>query len=135
MPKIIITIPEILKLLSEINPHKASGPDNILACVLKETASEIAPMLTHLFQQSLNTGVIPPEWKQAYVTPIYKKGNKANPKNKFWRSSNVNTDLNWSLKVKLSQWSVLLVRHWKHLRFLYLLYLIVGTLCSATKVC
>ena len=38
-------------------------------------------MLTHLFQQSLNTGVIPPEWKQTYVTPIYKKGNKADPKN------------------------------------------------------
>ena len=84
MPEIIITIPGVLKLLSEINPHKASGPDNIPALVLKETASEIAPMLTHLFQQSLNTGVIiPPEWKQAYVTPIYKKlkGNKADPKN------------------------------------------------------
>ena len=81
MPEIIITIPGVLKLLSEINPHKASGPDNIPARVLKETASEIAPMLTHLFQQSLNTGVIPPEWKQAYVTPIYKKGNKADPKN------------------------------------------------------
>ena len=43
MPKIIITIPGVLKLLSEINPHKASGPDNIPARVLKETASEIAP--------------------------------------------------------------------------------------------
>lgn len=38
-------------------------------------------MLTHLFQQSLDTGVIPPEWKQTYVTLIYMKGNKADPKN------------------------------------------------------
>ena len=66
---------------TEINPHKATGPDNVPARVLKETAPVIAPMLTHLFQQSLNTSEIPLEWKQAYVTPILKKGNKSDPKN------------------------------------------------------
>jgi len=38
-------------------------------------------MLAHLFQQSLNCGVVPNDWKQAYVTPIYKKGDKASPIN------------------------------------------------------
>ena len=38
-------------------------------------------MLAHLFQQSLNCGVVPNDWKQAYVTPIYKKGDKSSPIN------------------------------------------------------
>ena len=80
MSEITITTPGVQKLLSEINPHKAHGPDNITARVLKETASVLAPMLAHLFQQSLNTGEIPTEWKLAYVTPIYKKGNREDPK-------------------------------------------------------
>ena len=80
MHEITITTPGVPKLLSEINPHKASGPDNIFACVLKETVSVTAPILTHLFQQLLNTSEISLEWKQAYVTPIHKKGSKSDPK-------------------------------------------------------
>ena len=38
-------------------------------------------MLMHLFQQSLRDHTIPAIWKQAYVTPIYKKGNRSDPKN------------------------------------------------------
>ena len=81
MPEIIITTPGVQKLISEINPHKTHSPDNIPARVVKESQSVLAPMLTHLFQQSLHTGEIPPEWKLAYVTPIYKKGNREDPKN------------------------------------------------------
>ena len=46
MPEITITIPGVLKLLFEINQCKASGPDNIPALVLKETASVIAPPIS-----------------------------------------------------------------------------------------
>ena len=38
-------------------------------------------MLTHIFQQSLSTGVLPTQWKHAYVTPIFKKGAKTDPTN------------------------------------------------------
>ena len=64
-----------------MNPFKATGPDAISACFLKETANEIAPMLTCLFNQSLATGEVPQDWKKAYVIPIYKKGSKSDPRN------------------------------------------------------
>ena len=78
MPPVTIslTISGIYKLLTDLNPFKATGPDNIPACFLKETAEEVAPMLTHLFNQSLRTGEIPQDWKKAYVQyviPVYEK--------------------------------------------------------------
>ena len=33
------------------------------------------------YQQSLSTGVVPTQWKHAYVTPIFKKGAKTDPTN------------------------------------------------------
>ena len=76
-----ITTSGVCKLLSDCNPHKSAGPDNIHSCFLKNTANEIAPMLTHLFQSSLSTGIIPSVWKQAYVTPIYKTGSRSDARN------------------------------------------------------
>lgn len=49
--------------------------------VLKATATEVSPMLSHIFQQSLDSGIVPTQWKHAYVSPVFKKGNKNDPKN------------------------------------------------------
>ena len=81
MPDISISVFGVHKLLSDLNPFKATGPDAISARFLKETANEIAPMLTCLFNQSLATGEVPQDWKKAYVIPIYKKGGKSDPRN------------------------------------------------------
>ena len=40
------------------------------------TAFETAPLLTHLFQQSLRNGIVPGSWKETSVTSLYKKGDK-----------------------------------------------------------
>ena len=81
MPDISSNVSGVHKLLSDLNPFKATGPDAISACFLKETANELAPMLTCLFNQSLTTGDIPQDRKKAYVIPIHKKGSKTDPKN------------------------------------------------------
>ena len=39
----------VIKLLNQFNPLKAIGPDNIHARILKETSSEIAPVLALIF--------------------------------------------------------------------------------------
>ena len=81
VPPITFTVNGIQKQLSTLNINKASGPDNISGRILQICATEIAPILTVLFSQSLNTGEVPLDWLSANVTPVYKKGDKHNPSN------------------------------------------------------
>ena len=76
LPEISITEHGVFTLLSQIDPHKACGLDNIPARVLQELAQDLTPMITHLFKQSLDIRELPPEWKTAYVIPIFKKDKK-----------------------------------------------------------
>lgn len=48
---------------------------------MKETAAEITPALTLLYQASINQGIIPSDWKEALVVPIFKKGDRNKPVN------------------------------------------------------
>ena len=41
------------------------------------TANEIAPILTHIYKSSLDQGLLPVDWKSANISPIFKKGNRA----------------------------------------------------------
>ena len=76
-PDITIEPNGVAKLLAKLNPHKAKGPDNIEAKLLKIAATELAPAISLLFQASLDQGVVPEIWKKAFVSPIFKKGDKA----------------------------------------------------------
>jgi len=76
-----ITLPGVQKLLQNINPYKASGPDNISGRVLKELHVQTAPILTMIFEKSLKTGITPTDWKHANVAPAFKKGEKYKPVN------------------------------------------------------
>ena len=69
------------KLLKNLKVHKATGPDEIPAYILKTAADELAPALALLFQLSMDQGEIPQDWKQALVVPIFKKGDKHQPSN------------------------------------------------------
>ena len=78
---ITISSSGILKLLNNLNVNKATGPDRICARVLRETSSTIAPILTIIFQCSLDTGIIPDDWKTANIVPIHKKNDRSKPAN------------------------------------------------------
>jgi hypothetical protein len=69
------------KLLSDLNPPKASGPDLLPTRILKLVASKIAPVLSVIFQQSYDTGTVPTDWTQANITAVFKKGDKTKPSN------------------------------------------------------
>ena len=53
----------VKKLLVQLKPRKASGPDRLLA-------HELAPSLTALYNQSLSTQVLPEDWKRAFISPV-----------------------------------------------------------------
>jgi len=69
----VFTIPGILKLLNNVNPKKANGPDLIPCRILKEAAMEIAPFLKLLFTHSVESGTVPKDWLKANITPVFKK--------------------------------------------------------------
>ena len=53
---------------------EASGPDGITARLWKDAAPVIAKPITYLVNLTISTGLIPYEWKDARVTPIFKSG-------------------------------------------------------------
>ena len=61
MPNTHIDNNSVIKLLSRLNPSKGNGPDLPPTSVLKEAATEIAPYLCFIFQQSINAGEVPPD--------------------------------------------------------------------------
>ena len=76
MGEITVDPKGVIKLLNNLNIHKAPGPDGLSARVLKECSSEIAPVLTYIFNESLVQGAVPDDWRQANVAPVFKKGEK-----------------------------------------------------------
>ena len=53
MPAIQVDTAGIAKLLGEIDPYKAMGPDGIPPKLLKELANEVAPCMGLMFSASL----------------------------------------------------------------------------------
>ncbi|CAL4083944.1 unnamed protein product, partial [Meganyctiphanes norvegica] len=49
--------------------------------MLKETASSVCFPLSMIFEESLQTGETPDDWRKANVTPIFKKGDRNDPAN------------------------------------------------------
>ena len=68
-------------LLKNIDQTKSTGPDELPVRILKETAKEIAGVLSVIFQRSCEDGTVPSDWLPARISAIYKKGDKANPSN------------------------------------------------------
>ena len=81
MPNITIDCNGVVKLLGQLNPSKANGPDQIPTRVLKEAAPAIAPYLCYIFQQSLDSGDVPADWRHANMSAIYKKGSRVDAAN------------------------------------------------------
>ena len=77
MPDIIITTEGVAKLLHDLNPNKATEPDEVPAKILQLAANELAPALSLFFLKLLITGELPLSWLRANITPIFKKGDRS----------------------------------------------------------
>ena len=61
-----------IRLLDNLNSHKATGPDNIPTQLLKQLSPEISPVLTMIFQAALQQCQVPTDWKTANIVPVHK---------------------------------------------------------------
>ena len=67
---------KVMKVLMHLNPNKTPGVDQIYSVMLKNLAKELAIPLSHIFECSMATGVVPEDWRIANVAVINKKGPK-----------------------------------------------------------
>ena len=63
---------EVAKLISEINPNKSCRIDLIDPFIIKQLGSTLAPVLSNIFNKSINTGRVPDKLKEGIIIPVYK---------------------------------------------------------------
>ena len=78
-----VTHNEVLTRLTKINVKKAVGPDGIppKLHVLKIGAPSIAPFLTNMINKSIDLSIYPSDFKEAYLSPVFKKDDHLNKLN------------------------------------------------------
>jgi len=65
---------ELSEITSNLKSSNSTGFDDISTALLKSIIPEIDEVLSHIFNQSLITGIIPSKLKIAKVIPIFKAG-------------------------------------------------------------
>ena len=71
----------VRRLLRQLDPSKATGPDGVPSRVLKECAEPLALPLSDLFSLCFRCGTQPSTWKIANVVPVHKRKSKSEAKN------------------------------------------------------
>ena len=72
---------EIVSLVRNLNPNKASGSDGLSGQMLLLCDDSVGKPLKIIFENILLTSLYPDMWKVANVTPVFKKGDKQVHKN------------------------------------------------------
>ena len=72
---------DIAKLISHLYPNKVHGHDMLSIRKIKLCGNSICKPPSIIFNDYLNEGKFPHEWKKANVVPVHKRGNKQSLKN------------------------------------------------------
>lgn len=80
----MFTLDEVTDAISNLDCKKDAGPISISAKFIIYNCDKLAPILLEIFNGILATGIFPSEWKNAYITPIPKKGSLADVANYRW---------------------------------------------------
>ena len=65
--QILVSKHVVADRLSNLNPSKSPGPAGWPLLALKKAALQISLLLSILFNKSLQTGLLPNDWKRAHV--------------------------------------------------------------------
>ena len=73
----LIVTPEVVATkINNMKENKSPGVDWVPPKILKETVELMCTPLAHVFNMSLQEGVVPLEWKEANVIHLLKKGSR-----------------------------------------------------------
>ena len=78
---VIFTEEVIEKKLGNLKRFSAAGPDGFKPVIFIELSKELSKPLSIIFNKSMSSGIVPIQWRQANVSPIFKKGKKDAPLN------------------------------------------------------
>lgn len=81
LSSIIFTPTLVKRVIGRIKGKSKGGPDNIPPQFFKQCINQLASPLAFIFNKCMDTNYIPPVWLQAYITPIFKKGDPTDPQN------------------------------------------------------
>ena len=74
--QLVVTPEVVVSKINNMKENKSPGVDGISPKILKETVEQISTPLAHVFNMSLKEGIVPFEWKEANIIPLFKKGSR-----------------------------------------------------------
>ena len=78
----LVVTPELVaRKIKAMKDNKSPGVDGIPPKLLMETVDQISIPLARVFNLSLKEGVVPFEWKEANIIPLFKKGSRNKSEN------------------------------------------------------
>ena len=78
---LVVTPEMVAKKIKATKDNKSPGVDGIPPKLLMETIEQISIPLARVFNLSLKEGVVPFEWKEANIIPLFKKGSRNKSEN------------------------------------------------------
>ena len=79
--QLIITPKMVAKKIRDMKDNKSPGVDGIPPKLLLEIVEQISIPLATVFNLALEEGVVPSEWKEANIIPLFKKGSRSKSEN------------------------------------------------------
>ena len=74
--QLIITPEVVASKINNMKENKSPGVDGISPKTLKETVEQMSTPLAHVFNMSLQEGIVPLEWNESNIIPLFKKGSR-----------------------------------------------------------
>ena len=74
--QLVVTPEVVASKINNMKESKSPGVDGISPKILKEIVEQISMPLAHVFNMSLQEGIVPLEWKEANIIPLFKKGSR-----------------------------------------------------------
>ena len=81
LEQLVVTPGMIEAKIKGLKDNKSPGADGISPRLLKEIVDDISVPLAIAFNLSIQDGIVPREWKNANIIPIFKKGSRCKSEN------------------------------------------------------